>query len=304
MDPEAPAQPRNLPWQPFAVASGVGATLALLLNVGLWFGLGIDPADEVAEAAAVAAAEEEAASGAVALTFRKQTEAQYVAGILGRNIFDPEAIGKEDAAGGGGGPVDLRFKLRGTIVVTPEVYSAAFIEEEGKNVVLAYGIGQTVGNAEIVAIERDRVLIRRGSNEEWVSIGGGKEEAAREPGGEESPVNGEGVTQESETRFTIERSVLDAKLADLAALQKEARALLHRGPDGEYDGYRLSAIRRGSMLDQIGVRNGDIVHSVNDLGLNSVDGALKALDQLKGQSALKVQVTRRGQPVTLEYDVK
>lgn len=303
MDPEAPVQPRSLPWQPFAVASGVGAALALVFNLALWFGLAIDPAAEEAEAATVAAAEAEAAGEAALPTFRKQSEQQYVAGILGRNLFDPEAIGKEDEGGGGGGPVDLRFKLRGTIVVTPEAYSAAFIEEEGKNVVLAYGIGQTVGNAEIVAIERDRVLIRRGGNEEWVSIGGGKEEATREPG-EEAPITGEGVTQESETRFTIERSVLDAKLADLAALQKEARALLHRGPDGEYDGYRLSAIRRGSMLDQIGVRNGDIVHSVNDLGLNSVDGALKALDQLKGQSALKVQVTRRGQPVTLEYDVK
>ena len=92
------------------------------------------------------------------------------------------------------------------------------------------------------------------------------------------------------------------------SLSKLARALLHRGPDGEYDGYRLSAIRRGSLADKLGIRNGDIIHSVNGTTLNSVQGAMAAFQSLSGGtspgSGFKFEVTRRGQPVTLSYSVR
>jgi general secretion pathway protein C len=296
---EAVAPVRGVGWRSFAIVGVVAGALAGAVNLGLAWGLSLP---EGSEAEAVVT---ETAPPVVPPSARnpKLSEPVYLSAILGRNLFDPAAIGKdEEGEEGEGGIPALAIKLRGTIVVVPAAYSAAFIEEDGKANVWAYGIGQTVQGAEIVAIERDRILVRRGATEEWVEVGGRTTEAERPAASGEGGEGG--VTADSETSFSIERRMLDEKLADLASLQKEARALLHRGPDGEYDGYRLSAIRRGSMLDSLGVKNGDIIHSVNGLPLTSVDGAMKALEQLRSDSSFKIEVTRRGQPVSLDYAVK
>lgn len=297
---EAVSPARSVPWRSFAIVGVVAGVLAGAVNLAVAWGLAVPEGAESTEP--VLASEAVVPVAPAPVKAPKLGETVYVSGILGRNLFDPNAIGKgEEGEEGEGGIPALAIKLKGTIVVEPAVYSAAFIEEEGKPTIWAYGIGQSVQGAEIVAIERDRILVRRGGTEEWIEVGGKTAEADRPAAGE----GGEGgVTADSETSFSIDRKTLDEKLADLASLQKEARALLHRGPDGEYDGYRLSAIRRGSMLDSLGVKNGDIIHTVNGLPLTSVDGAMKALEQLRSDSSFKIEVTRRGQPVSLDYAVK
>jgi S1-C subfamily serine protease len=77
------------------------------------------------------------------------------------------------------------------------------------------------------------------------------------------------------------------------------RMLLHRGPDGQYDGYRLSAIRRGNLLDSCGFKNGDVVHSVNDQTVDSMDAAMTAYNTVRNLSPLTVRLTRRGESIDL-----
>ncbi len=302
MDETLPTTTGGMPWRAVAIVTGISAVLALALDAALAWNLAV-PEVTATEADLLADADAVAPEPA---TRRALGEREYLSGILDRNLFDPEAIGveSEDAEGGGGGVAGLTIRLRGTVVSDPPIYSSAFIESEGKTVVHAYGIGQVVEGAEIVAIERFRVRIRRGETEDWLEVGGDKVTPERTTAGEGEASTEGGVTQESETKFTVSRSMLDEKLGNLADLQKEARALQHRGPDGEFDGYRLSAIRRGSMLDSIGVKNGDIIHSVNGLELSTMDGAMRALEQLRSETQLKVEVTRRGEPVALDYEIR
>jgi type II secretory pathway component PulC len=83
-----------------------------------------------------------------------------------------------------------------------------------------------------------------------------------------------------------------------------ARAIPHRGPDGELDGYRLSGIRRNSVLSQLGIRNGDVIHAVNGHSLSSVQDAMGAYQGLQSESGFAFDVTRRGQKMNMEYDVR
>lgn len=73
----------------------------------------------------------------------------------------------------------------------------------------------------------------------------------------------------------------------------------HKGPTGELDGYRLSGIRRGSLLNSCGVQNGDIVHSMNGMSLLSVDEALLAFKAAPAQKTLSFQLKRRNAPMEL-----
>jgi quercetin dioxygenase-like cupin family protein len=77
----------------------------------------------------------------------------------------------------------------------------------------------------------------------------------------------------------------------------EGRALLHRGPDGEFDGYRLSGLRAGGWLAQMGLKGGDIVTSIGGVPLTSNRQLLEAWDEL-GET-VDIVLLRRGETVTL-----
>lgn len=327
---EALAGLRGKPWVPFAGVTAGAVVLALLASAGVKVlvrlpdgakpipamtaedlasagGLPLNPDDA---SATVTTGGGDAGSAdnlnAAIHAGRRLSKDEYVKGILGRNIFDPSKIGQPECVGEdcpGGQQSDLKVTLKGTVVAVPAAYSAAFIAEEGKETVHAYGIGQKVQGAEILEIQDKRVRVRNPAGaEEWLEVGVDKP-ASTGDGAKPATTEG-GITGDGETNFTIDRATLNAALGNMDELSGMARALLHRGPDGEYDGYRLSAIRRDTLPDKVGIRNGDIIHSVNGLPINSLDGAMKALDALKTQPNLKVEVTRRGQPTTLNYDIR
>ena len=70
------------------------------------------------------------------------------------------------------------------------------------------------------------------------------------------------------------------------------RALLHRGTDGHFDGYRVSGLSRGVL--GLGLENGDIVHGVNGMPLTSLSEAFTAYDALQVTSLARIDLTRRG----------
>lgn len=95
----------------------------------------------------------------------------------------------------------------------------------------------------------------------------------------------------------------DASIEDAS---KMGRFLLHRGADGEFDGYRVSAVRRGSLLDRVGLANGDIIHSVDGLPLTSLEEAMAAYQTLSDGSerqTVEVEITRRGERQTIAIDL-
>ena len=102
----------------------------------------------------------------------------------------------------------------------------------------------------------------------------------------------------------VSKDVFDKYINDLEGISRMGRALLHRGADGEFDGYRLSAIRRNTLADQLGIKNGDIIHAVNGQPLNSVQSAMNAYNTLRTDSSFCFEISRRGSPTELCYEVR
>jgi hypothetical protein len=117
----------------------------------------------------------------------------------------------------------------------------------------------------------------------------------------------EAPTDETDGELPVEEEptlTLAEALADPEAASRMGRALLHRGPDGAFDGYRLSAIRRGTLPDQLGFKNGDTVHEVNGIPMTSMEEAMEAYHAAQKAETLAVKLTRRGEPITLTIDVR
>jgi hypothetical protein len=97
---------------------------------------------------------------------------------------------------------------------------------------------------------------------------------------------------------------LEDTLAAWSRNQKGAActALLHRGEDGEFDGYRLAAIQRDSPFEEMGFRNGDILQSIHGMKERNRDQLEAAVTALRGASWVEVRIRRRGKPLTLILD--
>lgn len=237
----------------------------------------------------------------------------YVDPILKRNIFDSSAVGVASTSpdGTGNGEMrrtDLKVTLLATVVATPDDYSSALIASETAKGTFATGYGikdDLLGEATIEAIEKKRVIIRRtDGNREYIDMEGASTLARSTSAVEGGAETAEGVTKTGDNSYTVDASLVAEAFANIDKLTSQVRAIPHRGPDGEIDGFRLSAIRRGSILNKLGVKNGDIIHGVNGTPLTSASGAMSAFQTLQNEKSFSFEVTRRNQKQNFQYEIR
>jgi general secretion pathway protein C len=107
----------------------------------------------------------------------------------------------------------------------------------------------------------------------------------------------------SQTDFTVPEQELTEALNNLPKLLSQARAVPYFR-NGQSVGMRLFAIRQDSLYEKLGLKNGDIIRSVNNTGVGDPTQALKLFEQLKTERSVQVDVERNGQPTTLKYSIR
>lgn len=70
---------------------------------------------------------------------------------------------------------------------------------------------------------------------------------------------------------------------------------------GQPSGFRLTDIQRGTILDQIGIQDGDTLRFVNGQRIDSVQSAFQLYNILKESTNVEITVIRNTRPVTLRY---
>jgi len=245
---------------------------------------------------------------------RKRTpqERDYVQNIVNRSIFDSTQAGKKstvisDPVEGDSVESSLQLTLLATIIAQPAKYSVALIQDEtsGAN---TYGVGyDLIGQATITKIEKNRVYFQRNNSEqlEYIEIGG--ETSSKEPGTTkktDGKAEDGDIQKVGNNKYVVDQSVLDEILANPEKLYTQVRVTPHKDADGNIDGYRMTGIRRKSLFYKLGIKNGDIVHSVNGQQLNSLSSAMDAYNSLGNSRDFNFDVTRRKNKQTFEYEVR
>lgn len=235
-----------------------------------------------------------------------RTKSEYIQVILARNIFDHQSIGQDAPAEQPDGEVhtDLDLVLLGTIVAVPEKYSSALIMRDQRGAPSwGYGLGDQVLGAELVRIERNKVWLEREDGRVEVLVQGGPPEEETRSRRGRSGTSDDAIAEVGEDSYAIDRAFVDEMLQDPTGLAKLGRARPHRR-GGEVDGYRLSRLRRNSLGRKIGLKNGDVVHSVNGHDLTSMGQAMSAWTALQSESDFQLEITRRGRRKTLSYEIR
>lgn len=100
----------------------------------------------------------------------------------------------------------------------------------------------------------------------------------------------------------VTRDALNDVLEHLPELQRDARVSPVR------EGRRQTAwrlvLKKDSLLERLGLQDGDALKAVNGNDISTPEGALRSYAQVRMEPYLKIQLERDGQPVTLVVRIK
>jgi type II secretion system protein C len=112
-----------------------------------------------------------------------------------------------------------------------------------------------------------------------------------------------GIHQLAPNHYLVDKAAVKSNMQDMAKLFTEMRATPNL-QNGSSNGFALSEIQPGSVFDQIGLHNGDIVTTVAGQPMSDPRKAIAVLESLGGRSAIQLSVLRNGAPVNLSYIIR
>jgi len=215
-----------------------------------------------------------------------------------RNIFGKAPSPKPEK---GPEPVKktaLKLRLVGTNTAVNN-RKFAIIENAKNKEQDIFKIGEEIfdTSAKVEEVLADSVKLRRGGELETLKIEDGVSSSSSSDSESSIEANADN------TEFSVDEGELNEALANLPRLLSQARAVPFFR-NGKSIGMRLFAIRRGSLYEKLGLKNGDIVLSVNDNSLSDPSQALKLFEELKNERSIGVVVERNGGQQDLSYSIK
>ena len=166
--------------------------------------------------------------------------------------------------------------------------------------------------------ERGRVVFRNGNQMEYIELGAAPPPATTSPVKPTVPANPEAPQANSReiegaeeaiqcdaefSSCTVDKAFVEKLLANPAQLTKQAR-IVPAVRDGQTKGYKFYGIRPGSLPKLLGMKNGDLLTSVNGHNIESLDQAMDLYNKLRRASHLSVVLERKGEQVQKEIDIK
>jgi type II secretion system protein C len=117
------------------------------------------------------------------------------------------------------------------------------------------------------------------------------------------PYSAPGVRRLSPNRYVIGRTTVDRNLANMPLLFTQIRAIPNL-EDGASNGFRLSEIQPGSIFEQIGLHDGDVITGAQGETVNDPMRAMALLNSLRNSQSINLSVIRNGSPVQLHYMIR
>jgi len=220
--------------------------------------------------------------------FQTKTQAQ----IKKENTPPPPEPVKEEIK-----PTELKLELLGTVAGDAE-YSYAFILDKKKRQQNLYQVGDYVQNAMVDEIRQFSVILKVGDGKEILFLDDNpeieqfktKNQASNEP---ETP----------EGKITLLRRDLNQSMRNINQLMSQIRIRPHFNR-GRPDGLSVNNIKRHSIFNKMGLKNGDIIQGVNGKKIKTVDDVMSLYQQLNSVSDIDLEIKRRGKPLNMQYQIR
>jgi general secretion pathway protein C len=208
----------------------------------------------------------------------------------------------------------LPLKLVGIIAGTQaQAPRFAIIESTGSQPGQAvYQVGDSVQQIFIVDIMPGCVVFDRGGSRQKLcfekdggtaAASGAAPRAAAAPASQPADAGGGDIVRIDPGTWQIKREKLLENFANVGSLSGQATVTPYFA-QGQQLGFRLSRLRAGGVLQQIGLQEGDVLQQVNGLALHTPQEALQAYQQLQTESTVRLNILRNNSPTTLTYEIR
>ena len=271
---------------------------AVLFALGCF--LAADTANEVIASTLLAPSPEALAPAHAAPPARPRTWSERQV-ILSRNLFNASTLNPlaaveqdedEDIE-----KSQLPVKLLGTFAATDDALSRATLQDREKNETLVVAVGDQIkGKALVTRIERRRVVLTENGAPRELTLDDENAAAtpsirrqARTPRQRAARPARSPVERTDSGAFDVSRQDIEETLRNPADLLSQAR-VLPKFEDGEMVGLQINSIKPGSLFEEIGLKNGDVITEFNGIQIDSPDESVKILQEFAEADEYNVMV--------------
>lgn len=186
---------------------------------------------------------------------------------------------------------ELGLRLVGAIA-GGRAASRAVIENTKTKQTSPYKIGDSVASATIESIEADKVIL----------LHNGQQCVLRMQSGALAPVLPEPPLKETPVVQVDQPTPRSSRFGYVEDLFRQATFEPYV-QDGQTEGLKITGLEKIPMAKAIGLRNGDVVQSVNGQRLISKQKAVQVLKKARTQSQMNMQLLRDGRTKDLSIDL-
>jgi type II secretion system protein C len=261
---------------------------------------------------------------------------QLAQDLMARGLFALPPESSQDAGsstGAGLGPpleTAKKLLLHGTALGIGDEPMAIVQDRSNQQQKLLHLHDRVPNVGELVSIEKTRVLFRDRGQEEWLELAmltdleqarripplpesfQGRHLALSQPARSTHPAGPTqvvsltaGVSSAGSSRPTqiIDRRELTKTLSDIPHLLLQAQPVVSM-IDGRFNGILLEAVRFNGFYFKMGLRSGDVLKRFNGVELREPSMLITALEQMKDEHRVKLDLIRNDTPRTLTYEIR
>jgi general secretion pathway protein C len=183
----------------------------------------------------------------------------------------------------------LPVTLLGTFASSDPALSRATLQDREKNDTLVVGVGDQIKNTALVTrIERRRVVLMENGAPRELTI----EEPTQGPGSIQRASAPRAPTRSARparrAAVSVPREQVQEAVRNPADLLSQAR-ILPKYEEGQMVGLQVNGIKPGSVLEEVGLEDGDVITQVNGIAITSPEESARVLQELAtGESPVVV----------------
>jgi len=206
------------------------------------------------------------------------------------------------------GPVhetDLNLTLKGILADRNSEKKFALIAQ-GEADEMIYRIGDNIAGADLIYIDSRRVIIQRNGKNESLSLKTEdlqKKSERNTYGSSRARNSGRSNDLDADSHRIVFKETLDQHLDILPQILKQAKTVPYI-KDGRQAGFKVLEIDKRSIINDLGLKQNDVIRAVNGISVHNNKEALQAYQNLKTATAFQVDILRDGREVTIDYSIR
>lgn len=182
----------------------------------------------------------------------------------------------------------LNLKLLGTILGnTPIAYIKDLVSDRQR----VCEIGDIISGAKIVDIQLGKVILERDGEREILVLADTGESASTDILSAEKVINKKEILKE-----------IGNDISKAMSLAKVVPNFDFVG--GKFSGLKVEGIKKGSLVEFAGLRNGDIIKVVNGQELSTQQKSIQVFRKVRNQPQINIGLLRKNRLIKLRYNIK